>query len=57
MQPWCDNDLSPPLGAEVMNEWSYTLRPLYAFTVWTGTLLPLSHYNKASFLHHMCSHF
>jgi hypothetical protein len=41
MQPGCDTDHSPPLGAEAKNEWSYTLLHLHAFTVWTGITLLL----------------
>ena len=32
-------DNSPPSNAEVKNEWSIPLLPLYAFMVWAGTTL------------------
>jgi hypothetical protein len=28
-------------NAEIKNEWSYTYSPLYAFTAWAGSPLPL----------------
>jgi len=36
-----EDDLSPPCNAKVKNEWMYTSPPLYAFMVWTRTILPL----------------
>ena len=40
----CSSDHSSPFSSKVKNECSHTSTPLYAFTVWRGTPLPLPFY-------------
>lgn len=41
----CSSDHSSPFSSKFKNECSHTSTPLYAFTVWRGTPLPLPFYH------------